>query len=173
VRLLTVNSRREFETLWLGANRQAAISHISLGRYPQAEAVMLDAAKTRSKEFAAEGLDEDRLTSLVWSTWLARAIVEQGRSAEAAAIIDGVVLQRRQEQKAGADDVPFRINFSHALLVQALAQSADSAGREKARALLDESDRLLRGMTEEAQQNWEAKLLTRDLAAARIKLGLK
>ncbi len=168
-----VTQRREQDRLWLEAIRQAAVSHICLGRYQQAEAVMLDAAKTRWKEFADEGFDEDSLKSLLWSTWLARAIVEQGRNAEAAAIIDGVVLGRRQEQKEGADDVPFRINLSHALLVQALAQSADSAGREKVRALLDEADRLLRGMTDEAQKNWEAKLLTRDIATARTKLGVR
>jgi tRNA A-37 threonylcarbamoyl transferase component Bud32/tetratricopeptide (TPR) repeat protein len=90
---------------------------------------------------------------------LAEAIARQGRSEEALKILQPAIVQYREMLIQGATHVSFRQHFARALYVQSLAQGANGEGQAGREAELEEAQRLLQGLSDEARQLHDSKEL--------------
>jgi hypothetical protein len=85
-------------------------------------------------------------------TRLGQSLIASGQRAEALGALAQAISYYRSRQAKGAGATSYRQDFGRALYQDALAQSDDDAGRLQRRALLDEAQSVLAGLSQEAQQ---------------------
>jgi hypothetical protein len=102
---------------------------------------------------------------------LAQAEAGQGHKEDALNAIGPAIAEFRQRQSQGASDVLFRQRFARALYVQSLSEPSDVAGLARRRDELNEAEKLLQGLTDEARQLHDSKELLSWIAAAQKKLN--
>jgi len=102
---------------------------------------------------------------------LAQAETGQGRKDDALKTLEPTLAEFRQRQAQGASDVLFRQRFARALYVQALAEPIDAVGLARGKEALNEADRLLQGLSDEARQLHDSKELMSWITAAQKKLN--
>jgi len=90
---------------------------------------------------------------------LAQVQVAQGHPAEALKTIEPTLARYREMKVRGATHIGFHQRFARALYVQALAQSADTAGIAQRRESLVEAARTLNELSDEARQLQDTKEL--------------
>jgi tetratricopeptide (TPR) repeat protein len=104
-------------------------------------------------------------------TRLGQALIESGRRTEALAALSQAITYYRSRQAKGAGATSYRQDFGRALYQEALAQNDDDAGRAQRRALLDEAQSVLAGLSQEAQQLRTGKELIGWVSDAQAKPG--
>jgi hypothetical protein len=98
---------------------------------------------------------------------LAHTIVMQGRGEEARKLVQPELARYHAEEKRGARGVTFQHDLAYALYVDAVAQPSDAAGHALRDAALAEAARQIAGLSNEAQQLADARMLAGWIAAAR------
>jgi tetratricopeptide (TPR) repeat protein len=83
---------------------------------------------------------------------LGQAFIGSGQKTEALAALSKAIDYYRSRQANGAGATSYRQDFGRALYQEALAQNDDEAGRAQRRALLDEAQSVLAGLSQEAQR---------------------
>jgi tetratricopeptide (TPR) repeat protein len=104
-------------------------------------------------------------------TRLGQSLIASGRRTEALAALSPAITYYRSRQEKGAGATSYRQDFGKALYQEALAQNDDEAGRAKRRALLDEAQSVLAGLSQEAQQLRTSKELIGWVSDARANPG--
>jgi hypothetical protein len=104
-------------------------------------------------------------------TRLGQSLIASGHRTEALAALSPAISYYRSRQAKGAGATSYRQDFGRALYQEALAQNDDEAGRAQRRALLDEAQSVLAGLSQEAQQLRTSKELIAWVSDARAKLG--
>lgn len=102
---------------------------------------------------------------------LGQALIASGRGTEAQAALAQAISYYRSRQANGAAATSYRQDFGRALYQDALAQKDDDAGRAQRRALLDEAQSVLAGLSQEAQQLRTSKELIGWVSDARANPG--
>jgi hypothetical protein len=148
----------------LGTETEAALR---LGRYADAEATARRAIAMPSSSFGGDplrGLSRRQVQ-------LARALARQGRGPEALIELAPALEYYVGEQKAGARNTNFRLEYAEALYASALARGADAAGRAARQRDLAEGAELLAGASAEVQRLTTTRELAERIAAARASSG--
>jgi len=83
---------------------------------------------------------------------LAQSLIASGQKTEAQEALSKAISYYRSRQAKGAAATSYRQDFGRALYQEAMAQGDDAAGRAQRRALLDEAQSVLAGLSQEAQQ---------------------
>jgi hypothetical protein len=140
-----------------------AIAELEQGHYVDAE----KAARTRytlppNRASDFDPQDEISRTNVLTS----RTLIGQGRLDEARSLVEPELARYRKQQKLGAHGTTFQLDLAHALLASALAQPATAAGRSERSTRLGEAESALRGLTEQARQLFEARMLSRSIHEA-------
>ncbi len=104
-------------------------------------------------------------------TRLGQALIASGRRTEALAALSPAITYYRARLAKGAGATSYRQDFGRALYQEALAQNDDDAGRAQRRALLDEAQSVLAGLSQEAQQLRTSKELIAWVSDARAGAG--
>ncbi len=161
----------------LRALDDALISALSLGRYAEAETL----AKTQPSIPAKEAIFEPEFAwhltleepdDGVWEkVLLAQAQVGLARNEQALRTLAPALTRYHQMQSQGATYLQFRWHFARALYVQSLAEPPDAGGLARRREELNEAEKLLQGLTDEARQLHDSKQLLSWIAAAQKELG--
>jgi tetratricopeptide (TPR) repeat protein len=138
-----------------------ADSAIRLGRYEQAEA-----ASRRSLDLPPVNFGDPAANKARQHLRLAHALARQGKGAEALAALAPALEHYRSKKAAGATGTDFRLEYAEALLVSALTQSADPAGRRARQQALRQAAAELAGVTDEVRQLSETRVLAGWIAAA-------
>jgi hypothetical protein len=102
---------------------------------------------------------------------LGQSLIASGQRAEARASLSQAITYYRSRQAIGAAATSYRQDFGRALYQYALAQADDDAGRLQRRALLDEAQSVLAGLSQEAQQLRTSKELIGWVSDARANAG--
>jgi tRNA A-37 threonylcarbamoyl transferase component Bud32/tetratricopeptide (TPR) repeat protein len=102
---------------------------------------------------------------------LVQGEVGQSRKDEALKTIEPAIAEFRQRLAQGARDVLFRQRFARALYVQSLAEPPDAGGLVRRRDELNDAEKLLQGLTDEARQLHDSKELLSWISAEQKKLG--
>jgi hypothetical protein len=102
---------------------------------------------------------------------LGQSLIASGQRAEAQEVLSKAIAYYRSRQAKGAAATSYRQDFGRALYQEALAQGDDEAGRTRRRALLDEAQSVLAGLSQEAQQLRTSKELIGWVSDARAKPG--
>jgi hypothetical protein len=145
----------------------SALAALHLGRHAEAEvAARALLCLPANKDLLGHSISLSQPGDPAWAQLLlAQAQAGQGRNDEARKTLAPALAAYRQRQTQGATDVPFRQRFARALFVQALAEPRDSGGFARRQDELSEAERLLQGLTEEAQQLHDSKELLSWIAA--------
>jgi type II secretory pathway pseudopilin PulG len=140
-----------------GRNEEAVTTARDLVEHPPVnptdEKILVDAVAARAKTFLGE------------------ALIASGQRAEAQAPLTEALAYYRSRQARGASDTTFRQDFGKALYQEAQTQTADPTGRAQRRALLDEAQSVLGGLSQEAQQFRESKELIAEVSEGRSNPG--
>jgi tetratricopeptide (TPR) repeat protein len=139
---------------------------VHLGKYDVAEA----AARRHDMLPAGQAADPE-LHKAIRQVEIARALVGQGKRAEARATVEPALSLLRDRASAGTTMVNLRQSLAEALYVGALAQEDDPAGLAERRRLLDQASVVLAGASAEARQLRTLRELSEDIATARQASG--
>jgi type II secretory pathway pseudopilin PulG len=101
-----------------------------------------------------------------------QALLDSGRRPEARATLEEAMVYYRGRQSHGAGETRFRQDFGAALYQMARAQDDDEPGRARRRALLDEAQSILGGLSQEAQQFRKSRELIESVTKARANPGV-
>jgi tetratricopeptide (TPR) repeat protein len=145
-------------------------SSLRTGRHEEA----LSAAKAAVDHPMVTPTDEKTLVDSVVAkaqTRLGQALIASGQRTEAQAALSQAIAYYRSRQAKGAGATSYRQDFGKALYQDALAQSDDDAGRAQRRALLDEAQSVLAGLSQEAQQLRTSRELIAWVSDARANQG--
>jgi hypothetical protein len=104
-------------------------------------------------------------------TRLGQSFIASGKKAEALSALAPAIAYYRSRQAKGAGSTSYRQDYGRALYQEALAQSDDESGLLQRRALLDEAQSVLAGLSQEAQQLRTSRELIAWVSDARAKLG--
>jgi hypothetical protein len=104
-------------------------------------------------------------------TYLGQARIASGEAAAARAPLAEALAYYRARQAHGASDTTFRQDFGKALYEESRIQNTDPAGRAQRRALLDEAQSVLGGLSQEAQQLRDSRELIAEVSVARSNPG--
>jgi len=153
---------------WINIARHGALEIVTdasmrLGRYGEMEA----ATRQHAALPPAGGSGDQEMHEALIAVELARALAGQGKRAEARATLEPALVFLRERGSFGAMGVDLRRNTAAALLVQALAQDLDPAGRVVRDKALAEAAEVLAGMSAEARQLRSVRLLFQEVSAAR------
>jgi hypothetical protein len=154
------NGRRAMENSVRGTLQVAVPAALQLGRGEQAEALARRLLKVPT-DLQGDNLPE--LEAAQAQTFIAHALVLQGRADDARQALAPALEYFRKQHQAGAFATWFRRDFAYALYVSALAE-AD--GRRRATALA-EAARELDGASEQARQLASMRQLSGWIATAR------
>ena len=135
---------------------------IRLGQYDVAEA----AARRHDALPPGQVTDPD-LHKAARQVEIARALVGQGKRAEARATLEPALPLLRDRASTGTIALDMRQSLAEALHVAALAQADDPAGLAEKRRLLDQASAILAGASAEARQLRTARELSEEIATAR------
>jgi hypothetical protein len=145
-----------------------AIAAIRMRQYAEAEALTRERLALPSDRFSTADPEDETSRATVM---LAHAIAGQDRGTEALGLVERVLARYRGERSRGADGVSFRRDFAHALFVSAISQPADAAGRAKKAAELAEASALIGGLSAEARQLADLRMVAELIAAERSGSG--
>jgi hypothetical protein len=144
-----------------------SLSAIQLGSYAKAEALARQRLKLPANQRSSTDVDQ-KVESSAASADLAHAMAMQGRAAEAQTVLAPALEYYRKEQQLGAQGTSFRREFAYALYVSALAQPENAEGRRQRGVDLAAADKLMKGMSVEAQQLATHRRLAAWITAARV-----
>jgi hypothetical protein len=134
----------------------------------------LSASKAAVEHPEVSPTDEKTLVDSIVAqaqTRLGQSLIASGRRPEALAALSPAITYYRSRQAKGAGATSYRQDFGKALYQEAMAQSNDEAGRAQRRALLDEAQSVLAGLSQEAQQLRTSKELIAWVSDARTGAG--
>ena len=94
----------------------------------------------------------------------------QGRGQQALSTIEPLLRTFRARFEGGAKTLPDRDRLATALLIKAIAQADDAAGRVAREAALQEAAQVLDALTDEAKQLYQVRVLMKWIAEERAKL---
>jgi tetratricopeptide (TPR) repeat protein len=154
------NGRRAMENSVRGTLQVAVPAALQLGRGEQAEALARRLLKVPT-DLQGDNLPE--LEAAQAQTFIAHALVLQGRADDARQALAPALEYFRKQHQAGAFATWFRRDFAYALYVSALAE-ADGGRRA---AALAEAARELDGASEQARQLASMRQLSGWIATAR------
>ncbi|MEP6908056.1 MAG: hypothetical protein ABI858_08770, partial [Pseudoxanthomonas sp.] len=148
---------------YLGTAIQAALR---TGRFAEAEAL----AKRRLAVPASPISTGDQEQVLAPSqAMLAHAVAMQGRKQDAQTALQPALAYYQQELQAGAQETHFRMDYTYALYVDALSQADDAAGNAQRAVDLEAATAQMAGLSEQARQLVDARLLAQMIAAEKAK----
>jgi hypothetical protein len=104
-------------------------------------------------------------------TRYAQSLIDLDRKAEARSALQEVMVYYRGRQANGANATSFRQDLGAALFQMARLEDDDEAGRARRRALLDEAQSVLGGLSQQAQQFYDSKEIIELVSRARAGLG--
>ena len=157
---------------WRRVNLQTALGVVTeaalrLGRYAEAEV-----AARRGMAMPPSSFGNDPLRGMSKRrVQLAHAIARQGRGPEARTELTPALEYYGGEQKAGAKNTTFRLDYAEALYASALTPGSDAAGRAARERALTEAAGLLSGASAQVQQFAATRELSGRIAAARSDSG--
>jgi len=141
----SANERRNNVLQW--SLRLVGESALRLGRFAEAEAALRRGLSLPFYSFgdAADGRARRQVL-------LAHSLAQQGKGAEAQSVLAPALEHYRREKQAGATGTEFRLDYSEALYVHAIAQTDDAAGLRVRQQTLIEAGQSLAGASAEVRR---------------------
>ena len=136
-------------------------SALHAGKFDVAEA-----AARRHGELPTGGTSDSGLHKALRQVEIARALVGQGKRAEAQAALQPALDLIRERTSSGTVGTALRRSYAEALYVEASVQGGDPDGRKARRRALDEASAVLVGVSAEARQLRSMRQLSEEIAAA-------
>jgi hypothetical protein len=137
-------------------------SALHTGKFDVAEA-----AARRHGELPMGGTADSGLHKALRQVEMARALVGQGKRAEAQAALQPALDLIRERTSSGTVGTGLRRSYAEALYVEASVQGGDPDGRKARQRALDEASAVLAGVSAEARQLRSMREVSEEIAAAR------
>ena len=156
--------KNNFERMRATVRHDMGRAQMLLGRHAEAEA-----SQRKAMEEAGETTDAGSLRR----QWLAMAVAKQGRSQEALTLIEPSLTHYRELVAKGDSSLFTCWQLVRALYAHAIAQPENPAGHARRRAALDEAEKHLDQLSDEALQLHDSLRFREWIAEERAKLPAK